>query len=69
MADDHRPFGDEPPDDVDVDLERGEPAEQVVLARHVLVDRDPGAPGQLGDAVEGRAVVARLGERLQRRIG
>ena len=42
---------------------RGEPAEQLVLARRVLVDRDPGAAGQLRDAVERRAVVAGLGER------
>ena len=44
---------------------RREPAEQVVLARGVLVDGDPRAPGQLGDAVERRAVVARLAERLE----
>ena len=44
---------------------RGEPAEQVVLARRVLVDGDPRAAGQLGDAVERRAVVAGLGERLE----
>ena len=44
---------------------RGEPAEQVVLARGVLVDGDPRAAGQLGDAVERRAVVAGLAERLE----
>ena len=47
---------------------RGEPAEQVVLARGVLVDRDPRAAGQLGDAVERRAVVAGLAERLERSV-
>ena len=31
---------------------RGEPTEQVVLARDVLVDGDPRAAGQLGDAIE-----------------
>ena len=44
---------------------RREPAEQVVLARGVLVDGDPRAAGQLGDAVERRAVVAGLAERLE----
>ena len=47
---------------------RGEPAEQVVLARRVLVDGDPRAAGQLGDAVERRAVVAGLAERLERGV-
>ena len=46
----------------------GELAEDVVLAGEVLVDRDPGAARDLGDAVERGPVVALLGEDLQRGV-